>query len=407
MPSPYDYSTPQVNVGTYFDAMREGRADRLAVETEQRNNALAKYLPQALNGNEQAQAMAMQSAPVDQMANLAQSFRGMKAEELAAKRREQAESASLALWADTPEKWAIANAEAKKKNPNTPDIPFEQRGMLIAQGQSVAEMLKQAHDEKILANDTSRTTAQNAASYASAAASRASAQGGLESWGQEDIDYAAYIYNHTGQMPPLGQGKDGSSARKAILKSARIQATSPGQGGAANTVANFAEFAGTKAGLRTLGGRAANIDTAAAEAKNFAGQAVEASKLLPRGSFVPLNQLVQAGQVVTSDKRLAYFATKALGLAGAAATVAGRGTTNQFLQEEYFNRLSTAPSSEAFEETARAILEEAKGVSESTEGVRQDMLKGLRGGQGGHEAAPPPPPGPKRIKYDTSGRRIQ
>ena len=188
MPSPYDYSTPQVNVGTYFDAMREGRADRLAVETEQRNNALAKYLPQALNGNEQAQAMAMQSAPVDQMANLAQSFRGMKAEELAAKRREQAESASLALWADTPEKWAIANAEAKKKNPNTPDIPFEQRGMLIAQGQSVAEMLKQAHDEKMLANDTSRTTAQNALTYEQMRALRAKSGPGGGSVGPRGED---------------------------------------------------------------------------------------------------------------------------------------------------------------------------------------------------------------------------
>ena len=377
----------------------------MAVETEQRNNALAKYLPGALGGDKDAQAQAMSVGSPDQIMDLKSKFMALDAQKLATLRENQGILGSMAVNAHDPTAWGAVNAKAQELG--LPQVPFEQRQMVIAQAQTVAEALKQAHDEKMLANDTSRTTAQNAASYASAAASRASAQGGLESWGQEDIDYAAYIYNHTGQMPPLGQGKDGSSARKAILKSARIQATSPGQGGAANTVANFAEFAGTKAGLRTLGGRAANIDTAAAEAKNFAGQAVEASKLLPRGSFVPLNQLVQAGQVVTSDKRLAYFATKALGLAGAAATVAGRGTTNQFLQEEYFNRLSTAPSSEAFEETARAILEEAKGVSESTEGVRQDMLKGLRGGQGGHEAAPPPPPGPKRIKYDTSGRRIQ
>lgn len=162
MPTPYDYTVAQPKVSTYFDAMRQGRADRLTAENDQRMNALAKYLPGALEGDKDQQALAMRAAPVDQMAGLKDRFLAMDAQSLATLRQNQTRAASLAQWADTPEKWAVANAEIKKTMPNAPDLPFEQRGMVIAQAQTVAEQLKQAHDEKMLANDTSRTNAQNA-----------------------------------------------------------------------------------------------------------------------------------------------------------------------------------------------------------------------------------------------------
>lgn len=175
MPTPYDYTVAQPNVGSYFDAVRQGREDRLATEKDTRNNALAKYLPQALQGDPGAQQQALASGSPDQMIQLKQVFQGMDEQKLATLRRNQSEVASLAVAATTPEAWAAVNARAKELDPNAQEIPFEQRAMVIAKAQTVAEALKAAHDEKLLANDTSRTTAQNAASYASAAASRAMA----------------------------------------------------------------------------------------------------------------------------------------------------------------------------------------------------------------------------------------
>lgn len=179
MPAPYDYRVAQPRVSTYFDAMREGRADRLAVENEQKTNALSKYLPGALQGDKEAQGMALQSAPVDQMAGLKQMFTQMEAPKLAALKDLRAKGASGAAWAKTPEQWATVQAtlqaEAQAAGLPFKEVPFEQKDAMAAMGQTVDSLIDQAYKEKTYQLDVSRTNAQNAASYASAAASRAAA----------------------------------------------------------------------------------------------------------------------------------------------------------------------------------------------------------------------------------------
>lgn len=203
-----------------------------------------------------------------------------------------------------------------------------------------------------------------------------------------------YLAGDKSVLQNLGRGKAGERAvrdlRGMIATVAKEMKMSPTQ-----IASKLAEYGAFQHGLNVLGGRSANIDTAAAEAANFAEQAVDASNRVPRGSFVPLTKVVQAGQVMTSDPALAYFATKAIGLAGAAATVAGRGTPNQFLQEEYFHRLATAQDAKSFAETARAILEEARGVSQSTRDVRHEMINDFQG----MPHAPPSKPVTKQ-QYD-------
>lgn len=176
MPAPYRYDIQPVDVGNYFDAFRQGRADRMAGEEEARSKSLAQYLPGALQGDEQAKQQALASASPDQQIALSGHFAQMKAADLARMKDGQAEIASLAVGARTPDAWALVNARAKELFPGSPDIPFEQREMVIARAQTVAEQLKQALDEKSYELDASRTQAQNAASYASAAASRAQAE---------------------------------------------------------------------------------------------------------------------------------------------------------------------------------------------------------------------------------------
>lgn len=148
MPQPYNYTVAQPQVSSYFDAFRQGRADRMAGEEETRSKSLAQYLPGALQGDEQAKQQALASASPDQQLALSGHFAQMKAADLARMKDGQAQIASMAVGARTPDAWALVNAKAKELFPGSPDIPFEQREMVIARAQTVGEQLKQALDEK-------------------------------------------------------------------------------------------------------------------------------------------------------------------------------------------------------------------------------------------------------------------
>ena len=174
MPQPFNYRIAQPQVSTYFDAFRQGRGDRLAGEEEARNKSLAQYLPGALSGDEAAQKQALDVAAPDQQIALSGHFAQMDAKKLAKVKELQAEGAKMAFWADTPDKWAIWNAEGKKRDPNFQEAPFERRGMIIAQAQTVADQIDQAFKEKSYELDRRRTDASIEASRASAAKDRAS-----------------------------------------------------------------------------------------------------------------------------------------------------------------------------------------------------------------------------------------
>lgn len=146
MPTPYDYTVAQPNVGAYFEAMRQGRADRLAVEQEQRNNALAKYLPGALRGEKDQRDLAMQSASPDQQINLQQIFQGYDTQRL---QQYTQEAGALAQASDTPEKWAQALPILAQKYPDLhKDAPFEARDQVIAQALGIKDLLTKLHNDR-------------------------------------------------------------------------------------------------------------------------------------------------------------------------------------------------------------------------------------------------------------------
>lgn len=175
MPAPNRYDIEQVDVGNYFDAFRQGRTDRLAAEGETRNRALSEYLPAALEGDEGARKSAMVATAGDpnMTIQLSQALQGGDQQRLAKAREMNGKIASLAAWADTPDKWVVANAEAKKLDPSVGDIPFEQRGAVIAKAQTVSEQLDQVWKQKSYDLDKARTGASIEASRASAAKDRA------------------------------------------------------------------------------------------------------------------------------------------------------------------------------------------------------------------------------------------
>lgn len=246
------------------------------------------------------------------------------------------------------------------------------------QFQAIPQTPEQQQSFEARQNDLTRANARNIAQMKTAADAG-------QPLDPESIKYAATIYRMTGQMPQVGQGKVGAAMRRAILEAASQQAIAEGTS-ATGDVAQHADYAGARAGLVALGHRSANIDTAAIEANKFADLSIASSRALPRGNFVPLNAASQMVQQGTSDPRLKDFVIKAQALANAAATVAGRGTPNQMLQEEYMRRLSAADGPGAFEAAAHAIVQEAKAVTASTSDVRNEMLGNIRGG--GRQAPP-------------------
>ena len=152
MPSPFNYVIDQPDANSYFDAVRRGRADQQAVVQDQRNNALARYLPGALQGDKVQQDLALQNAPVDKMAGLKAQFMQMDAPKLAAVKEFRATNASAAYAIKDPGQWAAfqetQRAEAQRLGIPFADVPFEQKDTLVAMGQTVDSLIDQTWKEK-------------------------------------------------------------------------------------------------------------------------------------------------------------------------------------------------------------------------------------------------------------------
>jgi len=90
--------------------------------------------------------------------------------------------------------------------------------------------------------------------------------------------------------------------QNAIVDEAAKQGKSPEQ-----ISAMMAEYAGTTAGSRTVGQRAANIALAATEAQEMLTIVKEQSDLFPRSNFVPWNVALKAYESGTGDPNIAAF----------------------------------------------------------------------------------------------------
>lgn len=414
MPQPFNYDTFQPNVGSYFDAVRQGRTDRLQVENDQKMNALAKYLPGALNGDEEARGLALQAAPVDQMAGLKQMFTQMEAPKLEALKGLRAKGAAGAQWAKTPQQWDVVQstlrAEAEAQGLPFKEVPFEQKDAMAAMGQTVDSLIDQAYKEKMLANDTSRTTAQNAASYAQAAASRASAAGGGEaSLPVQTLSFMAdqYLAGDRSVLTNLGRGAQGA---KNIVALRTMIAQKAEQGGLkpSEVASIIGEFEGYKAGQRVLGGRVANMGMAVNEAYQMADLVTGASSNVSRTQFIPANLALQAWQKNTGSPEQVRFGAALNSFINAyARAISPVGTPTVSDKEHARDMLETAQSHEQVTAVIDQLKQEMEAAQRAPGMTQKEMRSTFRGEHGGQHKAPPTDTGPKRIKYDGSGRRIQ
>ena len=142
-----------------------------------------------------------------------------------------------------------------------------------------------------------------------------------------------------------------------------------------------ATYTSAQARARTLGSRGANVDAAVQEAAKAADQALQASDAIPRGKFLPLNQLEQAIRTKTSSPEQARFGVANAALITAyAQTMSRTGANTVTAQNRAAQVLDMATSPEAYRAAVGQLKTEMK--------IVQDAIRDVQSGGGESGAAP-------------------
>ena len=167
------------------------------------------------------------------------------------------------------------------------------------------------------------------------------------------------------------------------------------------------QYVGGTAFQRAAGGQAARVEVASNEVEQVLPQAIEASKTVPRGKFVPINRLMQDWQKGTSDPAYNDFIMANFSLINAytrAMNPQGVPRIAERLEQKAEGILNTATSQQAYEVQARRLWKEVQASKNAVSRTREGVT-------GGDINAPVPgldttPSGGNVIRYDAEGNRI-
>lgn len=196
-----------------------------------------------------------------------------------------------------------------------------------------------------------------------------------------------YLAGDKSVFQNLGRGAQGAenivALRNMVQQRARERGMQPG-----DIAATMANFGAQSAAARTSAVREANISASIEEAKQTFPMALEASKAVPRTSFVPLNRAIQMVQAGTSSPELARFVTANQAVITAYGQAMSRtGVNTVHAQEAAQHLLSTATSPEAYATVIDQLQREMDAAKVAPEMVRKEILRRISGG-GGAQAAP-------------------
>lgn len=157
------------------------------------------------------------------------------------------------------------------------------------------------------------------------------------------------------------------------------------------------EFAAQKKETQTAAGTAGKVEVAQNEIKRFAPLVQEASDKVPRGQFVPLNQLMQTADAKISDPNLRSLKIRINSLLNAYDLLAARGGTDKDKREEVRNLLLSADSPEVLKASLDSFKLEADAAhAAAVEATRVPELP--EGGKGGSAAKSDRGPPPAHLK---------
>jgi hypothetical protein len=162
-------------------------------------------------------------------------------------------------------------------------------------------------------------------------------------------------------------------------------------------------------GAQTAGTQIGKVALAANELDTFGDQTVEASAAVPRGNFVPYNQLRQTADSKISDPALLRFKAKMQALENAYNQLAARSGTDVDKRAHIHELFNAANSDEAVRTLVKSLKEEAVGARDAADRTIAETSGAAIPGAG--PAAPAAPKGgasaPSQVlKFDAQGNPI-
>jgi len=185
---------------------------------------------------------------------------------------------------------------------------------------------------------------------------------------------------------------------------------------AQSRISNHANIAGQIAEQQTLGHSNANMSQAALEAEGAMKLARAASDAMPRGDWVPANQVKQFYQNATSDPKLGALQAANLTFGNTyARAINPKGIGTDADREHVANLLNTATGSASYNAKLDQLHSEINLAKESPAAAmallarnRREAFEAQRGKTPGAPYAPAAPPsGPVHYNYNEKGELVQ
>jgi hypothetical protein len=124
-------------------------------------------------------------------------------------------------------------------------------------------------------------------------------------------------------------------------------------------------FGAEKKETTTAAGQAGRVAVAVNELSTFGDQVLEASNAIPRGSFIPLNKLIQMTDAQLSDPALINLKTKMQALNNAYDQLAARGGTDAEKRAHIAKLFQTATGPEGVAALVKAVKDEGAAAEEA------------------------------------------
>lgn len=184
-------------------------------------------------------------------------------------------------------------------------------------------------------------------------------------------------------MVGLGRGAQGaeniSKIQTLVAKKASEQGLNP-----LDIMAKSAEQSGLNAQQRTFGTQVARMAVNSTEAQGAIELGKEASKLVPRGNWVPVTKAIQAFQSGTSDKNLAAFGAANLAIINTySRAISPTGTPTVHDKEHAERLLSTAIGPDAYNAVLDQMNKEIEIAHAAPLKAKREMDAIRKSGQGG------------------------
>ena len=244
---------------------------------------------------------------------------------------------------------------------NLPDVKAKRESDDASDKSDAAEKRQAAlfaHQDQL---EGQRESAAAARTDKTIAAVTSRQQAAANAFSAGSIDDLAATTIRTGSYPPGISRSPAVMARVSNAVHQKLQ--DMGLTGSALADAQAA-FTGEKAGARTVGTIGGKVDYASNELTQSAPLALASSAALPRGKFVPFNQVSQLIQAGNSDPALADFQVKTQSVLNAYNVLSARGGSSAAERAHNMTLLSTASSPQAYAAQLSAMMQEA-GVARS------------------------------------------